>query len=516
MTALTALVAFVVAAFASLIGVPIVIRVAARLGAVDAPDGHRKSQAKPVPLGGGVAIAVAAVLGVLIVLIFAAPRGLQPSAAFLNAALPSALVLLVIGLVDDVIGMTGIYKLIGQVLSATLLCSAGFRFEDVSVLGLSIPLGDFGIPFSIFFCLGAINAFNLIDGADGLASSIGAIVCFTLGVIAAAQGSLVASLASFAASGALVGFLRYNAPPARVYLGDTGSMLIGWLVAAVAIRCSIKQEAAVALVVPIAICAIPILDAAAALVRRITTGQSVFTTDRGHLHHALLLRGWTVGQTSAFAAGLTAITCAGAIVSFYTRQEVFALAAVVCVVGLLMVARIFGHTELTLIRSQVRALGGRVWRRLRPVSKVVSPPLDQAVQLQGRRQWKLLWASLCEAAAMQRLSGVKLNISIPHLHESFYANWSSNALVSSESAWRVSLPLQYAGRPIGRLLISGSKSSNAITDIQHVLDYLEPLEAEVARVVEEFEAQAGGGGGRRLNAPRTLAADSVAAATDYY
>jgi UDP-GlcNAc:undecaprenyl-phosphate GlcNAc-1-phosphate transferase len=516
MSALDALSAFAIAAFASLLGVPIIILIAARLGAVDAPDGHRKNQAQPVPLGGGVAIAVAAATGLLVVLSFASPKGLVPTAALWNAAIPSALVLIIVGLLDDVVGLTGIYKLIGQVLSATLLCAAGFRFEDLSLFGTSIPLGDFGIPFSIFFCLGAINAFNLIDGADGLASSIGAIVCLTLGVIAAAQGSVVASLASFAASGALVGFLRYNAPPARVYLGDTGSMLIGWLVAAVAIRCSIKQEAAVALVVPIAICAIPILDAAAALVRRMTTGQSVFTTDRGHLHHALLLRGWTVGQTAAFAAGLTAITCAGAVISFYTRQEFFALAAVLCVVGALIFARVFGHTELALIRSQVRALGGRVYRRLLPVSKVVSPPLDQAVQLQGRRQWSLLWASLCEAAAEQNLASLKLNINIPHLHESFYANWASSAVNSAESAWRISLPLQYGGRPVGRLLISGSKSFNVNADMQQVLDYLEPLESEVARVVEEVEAEAGGLAGRRLSAPRALASEPVVATTEYH
>jgi UDP-GlcNAc:undecaprenyl-phosphate GlcNAc-1-phosphate transferase len=516
MSALDALSAFALAAFASLLGVPIIIRLAARLGAVDSPDGGRKSQAQPVPLGGGVAIAIAAVTGLLVVLSFASPKGVLPSAALWNAAIPSAVVLIIVGLLDDVVGLTGIYKLIGQVLSATLLCAAGFRFEDLSLLGLSIPLGDFGIPFSIFFCLGAINAFNLIDGADGLASSIGAIVCFTLGLIASAQGSVVASLASFATSGALVGFLRYNAPPARVYLGDTGSMLIGWLVAAVAIRCSIKQEAAVALVVPVAICAIPILDAAAALVRRMTTGQSVFTTDRGHLHHALLLRGWTVGQTAAFAAGLTAITCAGAVISFYTRQEIFALAAVLCVVGALIFARVFGHTELTLIKSQVRALGGRVWRRMHPVSKVTSPPLDQAVQLQGRRQWSILWASLCEAAAVQNLASIKLNINIPHLHESFYANWASNTANSAESAWRISLPLQYAGRSVGRLLISGSKSSNAIADMQQVFDYLEPLESEVARVVEEVEAQAEGLAGGRLSAPRVLAPESVVAATDHY
>ena len=351
MIAFGALLAFVGSALAALLLVPLVARAASQIGAVDAPDGRRKSQERPVPLGGGVAIAVAAMIGLVAAVAYGSPLSV---ASIWNTALPSAAVLIFIGLVDDTLGLTGIYKLIGQVLAASLLSAAGFHFDTISLFGGNFPLGDFGIPFSIFFTLGAINAFNLIDGADGLAASIGAVVCLTLGIIAGFQGATIASLASFGLSGALLGFLRYNAPPARVYLGDTGSMLIGWFVAAVAIKCSIKHQAAVTLVVPVAICAIPILDAAAAMVRRITTGQSVFTADRGHLHHALLLRGWSVGQTAAMAAGLTAITCAGAIASFLTGQELFAIVAAVGVFLVLAAARIFGHAELALTRNPTR------------------------------------------------------------------------------------------------------------------------------------------------------------------
>jgi UDP-GlcNAc:undecaprenyl-phosphate GlcNAc-1-phosphate transferase len=397
-------------------------------------------------------------------------------------------VLAVVGLIDDTIGLTGIYKLIGQVLAASLLAAAGFHFESISLLGWSIPLGDFGIPFSIFFCLGAINAFNLIDGADGLAASIGAVVCLTLGVVAAFQGAVMAALASFALSGALVGFLRYNAPPARVYLGDTGSMLIGWLVAAVAIRSSIKEQAAVALAVPVAICAIPILDAAAALIRRITTGQSVFAADRGHLHHALLLRGWSVGQTAAVAAGLTAVTCAGAVASYFTGREVFALISLTGVVLTLAAARVFGHAELALLASHFQLLGRGALRRFRPPIADEQSSTDQVVQLQGRRQWNLIWAALREASVTHRLVSVRLNINIPHLHESFYASWKSSDSTIDEDAWRIALPLQYDGRSIGRLLIAGRPGADHLFAMQRALDFLEPIEAQMARLVEEAEA----------------------------
>jgi UDP-GlcNAc:undecaprenyl-phosphate/decaprenyl-phosphate GlcNAc-1-phosphate transferase len=519
MTALDALLAFAVAALASLAVVPLIARLAARLGAVDSPDGRRKKQEKAVPLGGGLAIALAAVLGVGAALSFGAPVDLFQSTNYWYMAIPSVAVLIAVGLVDDFIGLTGIYKLVGQVLAASLLVSAGFQFESISLCGWNFPLGDFGIPFSMFFCLGAMNAFNLIDGADGLAASIGAVVCLTLGVIATSQGAVIAGLTSFAFSGALLGFLRYNAPPAKVYLGDTGSMLIGWLVAAIAIRSSIKEQAAVALTVPVAICAIPILDAAAALVRRMTTGQSVFTADRGHLHHALMLRGWTVGQTAALAAGLTAITCAGAMASYFTDRDAFAVVTAGGVVIALAAARIFGHAEVQLLASHVRSLARGAWRQVRPASASAVDRTDHAIQLQGRRQWHVLWSALREAAAVHHLGSMKLNINMPHLHESFYASWRGNDVVRADGVWRLSLPLNYGGRPIGRLLIEGGASGDSLAEMQLMIDFLEPLASEVARLVEEVEAE---GASKPLPAGAvarpgiTAGAESLATATDFY
>jgi UDP-GlcNAc:undecaprenyl-phosphate GlcNAc-1-phosphate transferase len=289
-------------------------------------------------------------------------------------------------------------------------------------------------------------------------------------------------------SGALVGFLRYNAPPARIYLGDTGSMLIGWVVAAVAIRSSIKEQAAVALAVPLAICAIPILDALAALVRRITTGQSVFTADRGHLHHALMLRGWTVGQTAALAAGLTAITCLGAIVSYFTRIDAFALLSLGGVVLALAASRIFGHSELALLATHIRSLGRGALGRVRPAGTASSA--DHVVQLQGRRQWNLIWSALREAAAVHDLVSVRLNINIPHLHESFYASWKASGGVAEDNVWRIAMPLHVAGRPVGRLLIAGRAGKDNLAAIQQALDYLEPIEAEMTRLVEDAAPEA--------------------------
>jgi UDP-GlcNAc:undecaprenyl-phosphate GlcNAc-1-phosphate transferase len=389
--------------------------------------------------------------------------------------------LLIVGIIDDVLTLTGIYKLMGQVLAVSVLVAAGAQFDQVSLFGVLIPLGDLQIPFTIFFCLGAINAFNLIDGADGLASSIGAIVCTTLGVITATRGG-VAPMACFAVAGALVGFLRYNVPPARIYLGDTGSMLMGLVVAAVAIDCSVKQQAAFVLSVPVAICAIPILDAGAALVRRVTTGQSVFAPDRGHLHHALMLRGWSVGQTVAFIASLTALTSAGALVSFFTGNDIYALAITSGVIITLAAARVFGHAEAALVASRSRSLvRGLVLRTVRrPAAES-----ESAVQLQGTRKWQRVWDALRESAPLYNVAGLTLQVNIPRLHESFYATWKRADTANGDDAWRMSIPLTHEDQPIGKLSLVGSTAGGqALVDMQQLLEYLEPLDAEIAQIVD--------------------------------
>jgi UDP-GlcNAc:undecaprenyl-phosphate GlcNAc-1-phosphate transferase len=479
---LGAAVAFGVAFFLALLLTPSVAQLAGRLGAVDRPDGRRKNHNFPVPLGGGVAVSLTTGVALAIALIVMWPLGGTSASWLVKGLLPSALVLLWVGIVDDVLTLTGIYKLIGQVLAVTVLVAAGSRFECISVFGYSLPLGQFCIPFTIFFCLGAINAFNLIDGADALASSIGAIVSATLGIISAAQGETAAALVCFALAGSLVGFLRYNIPPARIYLGDTGSMLIGLVVAAVAIESSIKHQAAFALAVPVAICAIPILDAAAALVRRITTGQSVFTPDRGHLHHVLLLRGWSVGRTVAFIAALATLTCGAALASYFTGNDLFALAITSGVFITLAIARIFGHAEVALIASRSRSMVRIVSQR----GRRVTTDTESAVQLQGRRKWQKIWTALREAAPGYHVAGLTLQVSIPHLHESFYATWNRNDATNHENGWRLTLPLLFGDRPAGKLSAIGSSSgSQAVADMQQLLDFLESFESEIKETVAD-------------------------------
>lgn len=475
-------VAFVVAATMAFILTPYVARLASRLGAIDNPDGRRKCQAQPVPRGGGVAVMFAAVLGIVVAMSFSPAPDSGSSALLWRGLLPAAGILLIVGIVDDVLTLTGIYKLIGQMLAVTVLVAAGTQFDRISVFGLTLPLGSMRLPFTVFFCLGAINAFNLVDGVDALASSIGAVICMALGIITSTRGDVAAALICFAMAGSLIGFLRHNIAPARVYLGDTGSMLIGLVVAAVAIDCSIKQQAAFVLAVPIAVCAIPILDAAAALVRRVTTGQSVFSPDRGHLHHALLLRGWSVNKTVMIITGLAALTCGGALVSYFTGNDVFALAVAGGVCATLALARVFGHVEAGLIASRSLSLTKVILSRgaLRRATET-----ESAFHLQGNRKWHNLWVALREAAPVYNLSGMTLQIAMPHLHESFYAQWKSNEPAMTTSPWRVTLPLKLDGQSIGKLSVVGATDgAEALTDLRQIIEFLEPLHGQISELIE--------------------------------
>lgn len=476
------LAAFAAAAMLSMFGTQAIAALFRRQRWTDAPDGDRKLQTDSVPLGGGIAVACS--MGAVVLGAFS--LGLlewdEQSATFFGGFVPAMLVLLVVGLVDDFIGLTGVYKLLGQFLAAILLAVGGAQFEAISLFGAEFHLGDLTIPFAIFYCIGAINAFNLIDGSDAFASSIGAIVSLTMGLISLGQGNVSAALVSFALAGALLGFLRHNAPPASIYLGDTGSMLIGLVVAYVSITCSVKEQAVVAIAVPAALCTLPLLDAAAALLRRVLTGQSLFAADRGHFHHSLLLRGLSAAQAAAVASLLTAITCAGALASYLTGQEIWAVLAVLGVSVSLVSLRVFGYSELNLVLHHAGKRSRKLLRRT-DLAKDTSHT-HNAFQLQGSRSWQMVWEGLCERAGVFDIHNIRLTITIPRLHEHFYATWQNKNATCDRGEWSMTLPLEYDGRAIGTVQFGGCRGEvDHAGAMRDALELIESLESEVASLL---------------------------------
>jgi UDP-GlcNAc:undecaprenyl-phosphate GlcNAc-1-phosphate transferase len=268
----------------------------------------------PVPRLGGVAIAIA--FGIAVGIATAASPGLgggselQPNHA--TAILVVASLLVVVGVVDDVRGMRAMVKLGFQVVAAMVAWWLGLSVEQLSLPWGTVALGVLSLPVTVAWIVGVINAVNLIDGLDGLASGVVLTVLGAFGLLAAVDG-IDPTLPIVAATiGAAIGFLAYNLHPASIIMGDTGSMFLGFVVAAVGISLTQDGPRPVAPWVPIVALGVPLLDTVWAVVRRTARGAPFFEADRGHIHHQLLRQGLT--QRDAMLT-LTAISGALAIIA---------------------------------------------------------------------------------------------------------------------------------------------------------------------------------------------------------
>ena len=472
---------------------PLVRHLARLRGFVDRPDGRRKTHREAVALGGGAALLVSVLATIGVVLAYATYTGfpLINTANFvpLCALAVGAVGIVLLGLLDDLVGLRGRHKLLGQFAVVGLLIYGGIEIEAFSVFGHNIELGWFVIPATAFWLIGTTNAINLIDGIDGLAGSIGFILSLTVAAIAGWQGHVMETCIMLALAGAQLGFLRYNFAPASIYLGDAGSMFIGLVCGTIAVISCAKASTAMAFAVPIAVWLVPIVDSFAALVRRKMTGRSMFTPDRGHLHHSLLVRGWTVQQAALFIALISATTCLSAVLSFYMRNELIALMTIVAVMLFLIFTRTFGHIEFALVRDRMsRYAKSLVGATPHDATKL----RESCIQLQGSREWRKLWAAIVESAETHRLLKIQLSIHIPAIHEAFYATWEcpKSSKPSAERTWRVGHPLLLDDEVVGKLEIVGQVTQGStIAHVIHALEFLEPIEDDIRQIRESLDTE---------------------------
>jgi UDP-GlcNAc:undecaprenyl-phosphate/decaprenyl-phosphate GlcNAc-1-phosphate transferase len=310
LTALTSAVALVV----SLAVTPIVRLIAERRGLLDQPDAERKVHEFPVPRLGGVAIAIA--FGAAIAFAAVATDDLDPI-GFLRpnrapAILAGAGLLVVVGVIDDVRGMRAMVKLLWQVGAAVLAFTLGLSIEHLQMPWGTVSMGPFALPLTVIWLVVVINAINLIDGLDGLATGV---VLTALGAFAllSASAGVDPTLPIIAGTGgAAIGFLAYNLYPASIIMGDTGAMFLGFVVGAVAISLTQDGLNPQPPIVPIVALAIPLVDTVWAVIRRTARGEPFFVADRGHIHHQLLRAGLSQRDAMLF---LTAVSAALAVVA---------------------------------------------------------------------------------------------------------------------------------------------------------------------------------------------------------
>jgi UDP-GlcNAc:undecaprenyl-phosphate GlcNAc-1-phosphate transferase len=467
-----------VALTTSVIVTPVVRRVSHSLGILDSPDGLRKLHLRPIPLGGGVAVFLA--VGISIVSAVHADRGrgggLFPDLTFPLWLLCSTLILCTVGLIDDRWQLRGRQKLAGQILAVGILMFSGLRIDSVQIFNWNLEFGTFAVPFTMLWLLGAINALNLIDGSDGVATTVGIVLSLTLMALATLTGHATDAILAASLLGALIGFLIYNFPPASVFLGDAGSMLIGLLLGVLAIRSALKGPATVALAAPSALWAIPLFDVSMAILRRKLTGRSIYDTDRGHLHHCLQQRGYSGRKIVFFVGFLCACTASGAIASVYRHSELMALASAMAVIGTLIATRCFGHSECSLLLQQSKLL---IQSLIRRGSKPHAASQQLTTHLNGRREWNELWQTLVNYAERSEICAVRLNVSLPSIHDEFHATWDRrrDGDENQNEQWSTAWPLQLHGVTVGRLEISGrchcESVSQFLGDLLYGLTYFE-------------------------------------------
>ncbi len=297
--------AFVIAAAVSALATPLIVRLALHLGIVD-DDGHdRRMHPLPKPRVGGIAVffgfafALFAVLGVTL----ASPLGLLPAADQFDAIhrlvglLFGSLLILGVGIWDDVMQMRPRNKLVAQIVVALISMLYGFVIPGITnpfdrnpgTNWIDFPVW-IGVPLTLLWYVGMMNAINFLDGLDGLLAGVAAISSLFLFVIAVLHSNPVVALVVVALTGSALGFLPYNFNPARIILGDAGSLFIGYVFATVSIIGASKTAIAISVVVPLLVLALPILDTAAVIVRRARSGKRITEADRGHFHHQLIFR----------------------------------------------------------------------------------------------------------------------------------------------------------------------------------------------------------------------------------
>src|SRR5436305_3858728 len=299
-----ALVAFVVGVLLA----PAVGGMARVLGVVDRPGGRRLNRS-PVPRLGGVAL----FLGIFVPALAFLPLGRETRGLLLGAA-----VAVTVGAIDDFRGLHWYEKLGGQVIAAAIPTGFGIWVDRFTfpLLGIHALPGWLGVPLTIVWIVAIMNMVNFLDGLDGLAAGVAAIAGSTFAVIALSLAKPNAAILSAIVFGACIGFLRHNFYPARIFMGDSGALLLGYVLAAVSVQGLLKTAATVALFFPLLVLAVPIVDTTFVVVRRLKHGERIFEADQAHLHHRFLRRGFSQ-RRAAVTIWAWCITLAAA--AFATR-----------------------------------------------------------------------------------------------------------------------------------------------------------------------------------------------------
>ncbi len=339
---------------------PLVRRFALRIGAVSMPGG-RHVHGRLIPRLGGIGLAIAWAVPVVVL----ALRDGMVMRALGGKWLPIVTVvgggsaICLVGALDDVRGIRSIYKLAAQVVVAIFAFVCGFQIQAIQLpLFGALEMGAFALPVTVLWIVGVTNAVNLIDGLDGLAAGVTFFAAFTSFVIASISGPAFVALTMAALMGALVGFLFFNFNPARIFMGDSGSYFLGFVLATTALAgggLQQKASTAVSLLVPVLALGVPIFDTFFSMFRRVLERRPIFSADRGHVHHRLLDLGLTHRRAVIFLYGISSLLAAGAIAVSLGRSWHVGVALLSVSLVFVGFVKFLGYFEYLHFRKRQRA-----------------------------------------------------------------------------------------------------------------------------------------------------------------
>lgn len=401
------LIVYLGSAVLSLMITPVVVRLARKLSLVDLP-GARKIHASPIPRVGGIAIFLSAMCLVLPVMLLenAVGDSFRQNQSKIITLLACCGFVFLVGLLDDIKGLRARTKFAAQFIAAIAVCSVGIRVETIAIGELlRLEFGIYSWPLTVLWITGITNAMNLTDGLDGLAAGISAIACGVIAVLAVLSGNVVMAILMLALLGSLSGFLFFNFNPAKVFMGDCGSMFVGFTIATSSVLCAVKTGTIVALALPALALGIPIFDTLLSMLRRFLERRSMFSPDRGHFHHRLLDLGLRQRHVAITAYAVTLLAAGLGMFMMVAKDGATLLLVFASVLLLLLLLfRVVGSVS---VRKTILGVKDKyaVSSREKDEIRSFEASLLHFDKIENFQQW---WQALCEAGETMKLAWVSL------------------------------------------------------------------------------------------------------------
>jgi len=411
----------------SLIATPFCRDFARRRGILDKPDFDRKVHVIGTPRIGGVPVILSYVAAYLLLLASPLNAGvvLAGHIGFVTKVFPAVALVFATGLIDDLIGLTWWQKLLGQIAGALWAYWAGVRILGIGAYAASDAWWT--LPLTVGWLVACCNAFNLIDGVDGLAAGVGLLATLTTFLAGILHNNVQLALATLPLAGALIGFLRYNFNPASIFLGDCGSLSIGFLLGAYAVIWSQKSATVLALTAPVVTLAIPLLEMTLSIARRYLRNRPIFSADRGHIHHRLLAKGLTPRRVALLLYACCGVAAAVSLLQSMLDQQFAGLAVVLFCGAAWFGIQHLGYMEFGVAGKLLMGGGFRSTLNAQIALRDLEDRMASAHSLDG------CWRALLQAAQAFGFNEVTLRFGSDSWHETLHT--------PAGSVWKLHIPL---------------------------------------------------------------------------